>query len=342
MILFFMAMLMIQTCAAQPVDVTKKHHTRSGFKNVYPFTSPSSIDFLKWRWQRKSKDIPDIESYHFPLAENDSVFLKTNREKKTITWIGHSTLLLQVGGLNILTDPIFSERASPFQWTGPKRAAPPGLKLEDLPPIDIVLISHDHYDHLDKTSIKHLFERPGGKKTRFYVPLKLKSWFEDLDIKNVVELDWWDHSLYNGLKVHAVPIHHWSKRNLFSENKSLWAGWEIKSIDFNFFFIGDTGYSPVFKDIATKLGPIDLCAIPIGAYEPRWFMSAQHVSPKESLIIHQELKCKKSIGIHWGTFILTDEPLDEPPRKLKELQLSMGISERTFSVLQHGETLGLD
>lgn len=329
----------IQSCSAQIRQDLPDHHINGGFKNVYEFKRPSFGDLIKWRWNRSDKHLPEAESYSFPLAENDPDFLGRNIERTTITWVGHATVLLQMNGLNVLTDPHFSDRASPFQWIGPKRVVQPGIKLRNLPHINLVVISHNHYDHLDKESVLRLAKRQNGKNTLFLVPLGLKAWFKDLGIENVRELDWWEKTSAGSLTVTAVPVHHWSKRTLFTENDSLWAGWIVESTDETFFFVGDTGYSPVFKDIGQRLGPIDYCAIPIGAYEPRWFMKSQHISPEESVMIHKDCRCRKSIAIHWGTFILTDEPLDEPPRKLAEIRKKEGIKEVDFYIPRHGETI---
>lgn len=328
--------------AAQQSHPHNPHHTKDGFRNVYRTAKPNFLDFLKWRLSRLWKELPDSETYHFSLANNDPTFLKSNREKNTVTWIGHATLLLQLEGKNILTDPHFSRRASPVQWAGPKRAAPPGLALEYLPPIDMVIISHDHYDALDKETIVKLYQRAGGQNTTFFVPLGLKPWFKHRGISRVFELDWWDQREESGLTIIAVPVQHWSKRSLFSRNKTLWAGWVIQSNSFRFFFVGDSGYAPQFKEIGQKLGPFDLTAIPIGAYEPRWFMHHHHMTPEEALRVHLDVRSQKSIGIHWGTFILTDEPLDEPPRRLKKARKESGVSPEEFLVLKHGETMILE
>ena len=329
-------------CAAQTSSTDKPHHFNGGFRNVHAYEEHGFGDFLKWRRERAKKDIPGPESYNFPLAKNDPDFLRQNRDKVTVTWIGHATLLLQLNGYNILTDPHFSQRASPVQWAGPERAAPLGLALEDLPPIDIVVLSHDHYDSLDEQSIKQLRRRPGGDKTRFYVPLGFKNWFAIRGIDQVIEMDWWDRQQNGALEIIAVPVQHWSKRSVFSRNKTLWAGWVIDAGSFRFIFVGDTGYAPHFREIGEKLGPFDLAAIPIGAYEPRWFMKQHHVNPEESVQIHKDLRSKKSVAIHWGTFILTDEPLDEPPERLAAALRDNRIPQEDFSVLQHGQTIILE
>ena len=337
-----MACFLLLSCAAQPAQSGKTNNGGRDFRNIYPNDEPGFLDFLKWRLSRLGKKIPPPEAYDFPKGKNNPLFLRSNREKTTLTWIGHAAILLQVAGTNILTDPHFSDRASPVQWAGPKRVVAPGLALEDLPPIDVVVISHEHYDSLDKHSIVELYEREGGQDTTFYVPLGLKGWFSRLGIKRVVELDWWERHVGRGPMVIAVPVHHWSQRGVFSRNKTLWAGWVVQSKDFRFFFCGDSGYSPVFKDIGQKLGPFDLAAIPIGAYEPRWFMRYHHISPEEALQVHLDIGSKKSVAIHWGTFILTDEPLDEPPKRMKKALKEKGLREGDFLILKHGETVVLD
>jgi L-ascorbate metabolism protein UlaG (beta-lactamase superfamily) len=214
--------------------------------------------------------------------------------------------------------------------------------MEDLPPIDYVVISHDHYDSLDTDTIRALVKRPGAELTTFVVPLKLKQWFLGENIEKVMELDWWESWQERGISFTAVPAQHWSKRTPFSRNQTLWAGWAIKSASFNFYFVGDSGYyQPLFQEIGQRLGPFDLAAIPIGAYEPRWFMKSKHLNPAEAVKVHQDVRAKQSLAIHWGTFILTDEPMDEPPVKLREAMKESGLNDGEFRVLRHGEMMRL-
>lgn len=330
-------------CTAPTVDSAKPHHSGDGFRNTYQDAPEQGfLDFFKWRWGHFWGDIPDAGDYGFPLASPDTEFLRHNRNHTTLTWIGHATLLLQLHGRNILTDPQFSPRASPVQWAGPQRAVPPVPALADLPPIDAVIISHDHYDSLDLDSIRALHARPGGEQTLFLVPLALGDWFRDQGITRVVELDWWDAHEAHGLRYVAVPTRHWSKRTLFGRNKTLWAGWAVLAPDFRFLFVGDSGYTPQFREIGARLGPFDLTAIPIGAYEPRWFMRRHHINPQEAVQTHLDVQARRSVAIHWGTFILTDEPLDEPPVKLREALEAAGMSAQEFMILQHGQTIGLN
>jgi L-ascorbate metabolism protein UlaG (beta-lactamase superfamily) len=336
---WFVVISLLISCAGRPLNPEKPHHTKKGFRNLYPNKEHTLLDFLTWRWQRFWKKIPSSESYHFPLGVNDPSFLKTHRDKNTLTWIGHATVLLQINGKNILTDPHFSARASPVQWAGPKRVVPPGIALDDLPRIDVVVFSHDHYDSLDKQTIKNLYQRKGGGQTIFFVPLGLKGWFHALGISNVIELDWWEEHKQDGLKIIATPMQHWGKRSLFSRNNHLWASWIVISENFRFYFGGDTGYSPHFRDIGQRYGPFDLSTLPIGAYEPRWFMKDHHINPEEAVQAHLDLRANQTVAVHWGTFMLTDEPLDEPPKRLREALKDRGLSPADFLVLKHGETI---
>ena len=335
-------LMFLSACVMTSYDPAKPHHTTSGFRNPEQYHAPDFLDFLKWRLGRAGKNIPGPEAYYFPIARNNPGFLHHNGTATTVTWIGHATVLLQLNGKNILTDPHFSARASPVSWAGPRRVVRPGVPLAELPPIHIVVISHDHYDSLDSATIMMLRDRPGGADTEFFVPLGLADWFRARGVTRVHEMDWWERRNAQGLEIIAVPVQHWSKRTLFSRNRTLWAGWAIRADTFKFFFCGDTGYTPYFKEIASTLGPFDLAAITIGAYEPRWFMRYHHVSPEEAVRIHLDVQSKRSIAIHWGTFILTDEPLDEPPQRLMRGRAEHGLSPEEFLILRHGETIFLE
>ena len=317
----------------------KPHHVAGGFRNPGEPAGPGLREFLRWQFERRRKVIPGPQSYHFPLAENDPPALRQNRERTTLTWIGHATLFVQMAGLNILTDPQFSERASPLPWLGPRRVVLPGIPLEALPAIDVVVISHDHYDSLDRPTIHALHRRAGGARTRFFVPLGLGGWFRRLGIERVTELDWWESAREGPLTLTAFPVRHWSKRGLLGRNRTLWAGWAVCSAGFRFLFLGDTGYTPRLREVGERLGPFDLAAIPIGAYAPRWFMHHHHIDPEEAVQAMLDLNARRAIAIHWGTFVLTDEPLDEPPRRLVKALRTRGLAPETFRALRHGETL---
>jgi N-acyl-phosphatidylethanolamine-hydrolysing phospholipase D len=221
---------------------------------------------------------------------------------------------------------------------------PPGIDISDLPEIDAVIISHDHYDSLDSASVLALSKHNRQRYLTFIVPLGMKDWFDDLDLDSirVVELDWGQSHKINTVSFTAEPSQHWSKRGLFDSYQRLWASWVIEGKDNRIFFAGDTGYAKHFKNIGDKYGQFDLALLPIGAYEPRWFMKNHHVNPEEAVKIHLDIRSRHSVAMHWGTFILTDEPLDEPPGKLAEALIKHRIDESDFEVYQHGETRFLD
>lgn len=341
-------LLFFNNSLAQSDLASKAHHTPTGFKNNYALEVNKSFgDFLRWQWESWRMD--KVPSSPAASVAADLALLKAPTTLPTVTWIGHGTALVQASGLNVLVDPIFSERASPIQIFGPKRAQPPGVAMADLPNIDVVLISHNHYDHLDRNSVAQLDEKAkaAGKTTLFLVPLGLKAWFNGIGIDSVIELDWWQNHSINGVEFHLTPVQHWSARSVNDRSVTLWGGWAVLGTDFHWYYAGDTGYSRDFADTASMFaarqtealgGGFDLALIPIGAYEPRWFMSQQHVNPMESVRIHQDVKAKRSIGVHWGTFQLTDEPLYQPPRDLAMARQALGVKEADFGVLAIGES----
>ncbi len=253
-------------------------------------------------------------------------------------WIGHATYLINNGDINILTDPIFSKRASPIGLAGPKRMIPPAMNLKDLPKIDAVVISHNHYDHLDIWSLKKLYKL--NPKTIFLVPMGDGKTLIRSGIKNVYEMNWWDAFNHSETTFNFTPVQHWSKRGFFDRNKSLWGGWFLQTEDLVLYHAGDTGYSSDFKTTQERLGAPDYSFIPIGAYDPRWFMKDSHVNPEEAVQIALDLKTSHSFGMHWGTFTLTDEPVLEPPVRLKaalkerNLEFDFFISPKPGEILQ--------
>lgn len=338
------ALMIVGACASKNpnFNATRSHHTREGFRNLYAEKHPGG--FWKWKREQWREGLPKKpkEGYRFSQVKPDLAYLSANRNDTTVTWIGHATLLLQIKGINILTDPHFSERASPVDFAGPKRVVPAAMKIEELPPIDVVAISHNHYDHLDAASVIALNKRANGK-TLFLVPLGIKKWFNARKIENVVEMDWWDERNELGLKFAFTPMQHWSKRTLWDTNQALWGGWLIQAEKFKFIFIGDSGYSKDFTDIYNRYGSMDFAAVPIGHYEPRWFMKMQHANPPEALQMVEDLHATKAIGVHWGTFDdLTDESLYDPPKMLETALKSANLPSEKLSIMTHGETRRLN
>ena len=380
-----LACLVLASCAkARPPQAGQgdgvAHHTASGFQNTHAASvSRGFTDLLRWRWQAWREGLPPPPAQPTPVQAPDLALLQgyapawqqaqaqTGAQSgtvlspvpvpvpapaPTVTWIGHATALVQAGGLQVLTDPVFSERVSPVSWAGPKRKTPPGVAMDDLPPIDVVVISHSHYDHLDKGSLVQLHQRSQrlGHATAFLVPLGLKELLEGWGIAGVQEIDWWQSVRVGSTDFFLTPVQHWSARGLFDRNHTLWGGWAVFGPDLHWYFAGDTGYSPDFaqtrqyfadRQSAALGGGFDLALIPVGAYEPRWFMQHQHVNPAEAVRMHQDLGARRSIGVHWGIFELTDEPLDQPPRDLQAARDAAGLAAGAFSVLAVGETQAL-
>ncbi|KAK3610571.1 hypothetical protein CHS0354_009011 [Potamilus streckersoni] len=286
----------------------------------------------------KKKEVLDI---NLPILRPDFEKLKNPPESSVqAMWIGHASVLVQFDGITVLTDPIFSSRCAPFQWMGPKRYRDPPCTIKELPDVDVVIISHDHYDHLDHGSVLELHSR-FGDSLRWYAPIGIGSWLKGYGVNNVVELSWWEEDRFTKKAktfiFACVPAQHWCKRTAIDTNKRLWGSWAIKGPRHSFYFAGDTGYCKGFSQIGRKYGPFSLAAIPIGAYDPRWFMSSHHVEPKDSVQIHLDVRAEHSIGIHWGTFKLTYEPYMEPKSLLmKELE-QRGMHKESFITINHGE-----
>ncbi len=251
-----------------------------------------------------------------------------------VTWVGHSTLLVRMDGVVFLTDPIWSERASPLSFLGPRRRVPAGVPFDALPPVDFVVISHSHYDHLDLPTLRRL----ANGRTVFLVPLGLASVLEGAGVEPVRELDWWDETRVGEVTVHCVPARHWSQRTPFDRNETLWSGWVVSGTRHRVYFAGDTGHTAFFREIGERLGPFDLAGIPIGAYEPSAMMRAVHLDPEEAVKAARDVRARRVVGVHWGTFDLTDEPLDEPPVRFRAAATAAGLDEREAWVLGVGET----
>lgn len=321
-------------------DPTRPHHSADGYRNSDGTRiAPSAIDLARFGWTMLTTERAPLPDALRPIVP-DLGYLRDNRVESAVTWIGHSTTLLQTAGLNVLTDPHFGERASPVSFLGPKRRIPPALSIDELPPIDVVLISHDHYDHLDEGSVRELVAK---RDPLFVVPLGIETVLRAWGVKKVRALDWWGATHVTSptgidVEIDIVPAHHWGARGLFDRNERLWGGFVIKAPEFAAFFAGDTGYSDDFKAIGDKFGPFDLAILPVGAYEPRWFMKPQHVDPAEAVQMHLDLKAKRSLGVHWGTFDLTSEPIDAPVDALPKALAAAHVDAATFALFQPGET----
>jgi len=290
---------------------------------------PTFFRALKWNMNRERAVWPEIEAAPPGPRPPD----RAPAGELRITFVGHSTVLIQQDGHNILVDPVWSERIGPFSWLGTRRHRPPGIRFEDLPPIDLVLVSHDHYDHLDLPTLKKLDSANSGM--RIIVPLGLGGLLARSGVEaESLELDWWQESSIGGVKITAVPAAHWSSRGLGQPNRTLWAGYFIAG-SAAVYYAGDTGWGQHFKSVRERLGRPRVALIPIGAFKPRWFMSPQHIGPDEAIAAARELGARYSIPIHYGTFSLAD---DGPTEALDELaSLLAGNDSPEFIVLKDGE-----
>ena len=255
-----------------------------------------------------------------------------------VTFVGHSTFLVQAPGGNALIDPVYADRASPVSFAGPRRVRPPGVRFDDLPPISLVLLSHNHYDHCDLGTLRRLERRfhpaavtpPGNGRL-----------LRAAGFRTIEELDWWEASSSAPLPVTVTPAQHFSARSLFDRNRALWGGFVIEAAGRKIFHTGDSGYGSHFRQIGERLGPIDLGLLPIGAYEPRWFMKDIHVNPAEAVRAHQDLGALRSVAMHFGTFQLTPEGIDQPARELSKALADQGVSPQQFSTLEVGQSIAL-
>jgi L-ascorbate metabolism protein UlaG (beta-lactamase superfamily) len=282
------------------------------------------LDALRWKLTSRPQPSPrfvsDVEP-SIPPRRVEGSGMRT-------TLVNHATVLLQQRGSNILTDPLWSERASPLSWAGPRRRRKPGVAWENLPRIDAVLISHNHYDHLDLPTLRRLAAR--GDST-FVVPARAARLLRSKDIAPAQELDWGESLSFSGFTIHCVPALHFSSRGIYDRNRTLWCGYVIECQNRLVYFAGDTGFGHHFAQIREKFGSPDLALLPIGAYEPRWFMSPIHMAPDEAVRAHEILSAKTSIAIHHGTFQLTDEGLDTPRKEL------IACAQQSFLVLKNGQ-----
>ncbi|GAM24970.1 hypothetical protein SAMD00019534_081450 [Acytostelium subglobosum LB1] len=328
----------VEVTSPPPKTMTKFHNGR--YINPYRPEGVPYLDFIKWNLSRKSvKPLTEHEKkVDHPVLKVDLGHLATPVQDSSLrmTWIGHSTFYVQFAGVNFLTDPVWAERASPVSFAGPKRLRPVPCSLDDLPQLDFIILSHDHFDHLCIDTAKKI-----GNRAKWYIPVGRKPWFNAIGITNLEELEWWQEADFNGrIKVVCVPCSHHSQRSPIDRNVSLWCSWIVvdKTTQKKYYHSGDTAYCSAFKEIGHHYGPIDLSCIAIGAYEPRFFIKNFHINPEESVMVHKDIKSIRSVGMHWGTFILTDEPIMEPPKLLREEATKANLTEDEFTVMKIGET----
>lgn len=312
------------------------HHNQNedGFHNIWgEETHPGFWKIFKWG---ASNVLFNSEEYKLPdVVKIDSADLAKQTDSIEVYWIGHATSVIKIRNQTIITDPIFSERASVVSFAGPKRLVDFPVTIDQIPKINAVIISHSHYDHCDKNSLQQLDDK---FHPVFIVPLKMKNLLNEWGITNVVELDWWQYVDLNGIRYNCTPARHRSNRGLTDINEILWSSWMMIDLTSNkkIYFGGDTAYSPHFGEISDRLGNPDIALLPIGAYIPRWLMQYVHVTPQESIQAFLDLKATHFIGIHWGTFDLAEEPLDEPSRVIPQLASEKGIELNRIHVLKIG------
>ena len=297
------------------------------------FQKPKTAHALRWMLGLHQEKQPSTPStgISVPYVHNDGKLLKKGNQD-TLTWIGQASFLLQLAGKNILIDPVLSKKIA---WI--KRNSPPGIDWPAMPKIDLVLITHNHRDHMDIPTLKKL-----GSDPIYLVPQGLGSWFIKNNFYRVIEMGWWQTEEIEGLAITFVPAEHWSRRGLTDVNTSWWGGYVIEKNGIRLYHSGDTGWFDGFSEIGNRFGHIDVAMLPIGAYAPRWFMKYQHINPTEAIHAMKALRAKHFIPMHWGTFKLSDEPLDEPPILLKKAWEKENCPDNALTIASLGQILMLD
>lgn len=350
------------------------HHRPDGrFRNPWAVSREDEelrgrIAGVAWDWVTGSHP-PDPDPSDLPRAEPDLSAPEPGQAR--VTWVGHATTLVRLPGLTLLTDPVWSSRCSPVPFWGPSRFVPAVPRLEELPAVDGVLLSHDHFDHLDRATVVSLSRRFGAGLT-WYTPLGYRSWFRDLGVSRVVELDWWESvDAPGGYRLTCVPARHWTRRGPGGTNTRLWSGWTVLPREEGgaggaappgagsaapdraglgparsaprLWFAGDSAYCPAFSEIGARLGPFDVSLVPVGAYEPRWFMKAAHMNPEEAVRAYRDAGGRGTfVPIHWGTWRLTFEDPLEPPGRTRDAWSAAGLPEAELALLRHGGTVTVE
>ena len=341
-LLFLLSVIL--ACSSNEVLVKQSelplHHLPSGhFRNTDTLTPPvrdtMEADSLVPKFRTRMYELPIVRG-------NENLWEDSNAI--SAAWIGHSTFYIRWKNFGILTDPIFSEQASPVTFAGPKRGTKPGRSLDSLPQVNLVIISHDHYDHLDKASVLQIFKK--NKSVIFAVPLKVAEILTRWGIpkKQIIELDWWESETVDDFNLTFVPAHHTSRRGLLksSKNSTLWGGWVIEKSGFKIWFAGDIAFGDgsYYEEIGKRFSPIDVSFLPIGSYKPSRY-TRQHISPRQAVQLHLMVGSKKSIGMHWGTFGMVYERLEDPPADLNRARLELKVPVSDFFTLFHGEIVNL-
>ena len=337
-LLVWILILSIHPSMAEPTldTVNPDHHTDEGFRN-YPVVEEGSDLGIKFYWKRfiSSFSHPDVPENH-ALPEDKAIELYNElRDENTITWIGQSTLLIKINGVTILTDPYFSKLASPV-IVGPERFVAPGISAEALPNIDVLLISHNHYDHLDEDFVENL---PNKSDVHVVVPLELRAFFSERGYSKIHELDWYESVTLSDIVFSALPSVHYSGRGVGDKNKALWCSWAISSPVGQYYFIGDSAYSPtLFNEIGERFVSFDLAMVTIGTYGNRKYGVNNHTTPEEAVVIGREINANALMGIHWGTIDLSDEDPWEPPKRFLDYATENGYSSEAVWLMKIGET----
>ncbi len=335
---------MLARVEATSAGARDHHRPGGGFQNPWPGTPPAGFaDVLRWKVRDRLRTTlePNPPFGSLPRRPSSIVLPRATPGYRAATWVGHATVLLQLGALNVLTDPMWSDRASPSQWFGPRRLMAPGVEFDALPPLDVILLSHNHYDHLDKATVRRIARH--SPDARWLCPLGLSALLRSFGVRHVEERDWWETITVGDFVATCTPARHFSARGLTDRGKTLWCGWTIAADGVCIYFAGDTALHPEFGKIRERAGPFDLVILPIGAYEPRWFMESVHMNPEDAIEAYRALTTSAvapvpCLAIHWGTFRLTDEPLQEPPSRFAELWRTAGLAAAANWTLATGET----